>query len=134
MSSSGAHLRKDNALADFNRRGTFTLDDFRKLLDPARSSAPPNQGTDMLLSALSEGMREAEQQEMDRLRGIIDSMTPEERRNPVSVIGESRARRIAAGAGVGCEEVGHLVRQFQAMADILEHLARRGPPGRHAPG
>jgi len=74
------------------------------------------------------------QQEMDRLRGIIDSMTPQERRDPVSVIGKSRARRIAAGAGVGCEEVGHLVRQFRAMADILDHLARRGPPGRDAPG
>jgi signal recognition particle subunit SRP54 len=115
-------------LVDFSAPRKFTLDDFRKLLDPARSAAPSDQGTDMLPSALSEGMREAEQQEMDRLRGIIDSMTPEERRDPVSLIGESRARRIAAGAGVGCEEVGHLVRQFQAMADILDHLARRGPP------
>jgi signal recognition particle subunit SRP54 len=123
-------------LVDFSAPRKFTLDDFRKLLDPAKSSAPSDQGTDMLpgLSALSEGMREAEQQEMDHLRGIIDSMTPEERRDPVSVIGESRARRIAAGAGVGCEEVGHLVRQFRAMADILDHLARRGPPGRNAPG
>jgi signal recognition particle subunit SRP54 len=123
-------LREDGALADSNQASRFTLDDLRKLLDQAGRPAPPDQwmSTSPGLEALSEGMREAEQHEMDRLKGIVDSMTPQERRDPVSLISESRARRIAAGAGVATEEVIHLVKQFRAMADIMNHLARQRPP------
>ena len=39
--------------------------------------------------------------------GIIDSMTPQERRNP-KVIDPSRRNRIASGAGVQAQEVNSL--------------------------
>ena len=52
--------------------------------------------------------------EMNRLFGIIDSMTPDERRNPSKTIDQSRRRRIAAGAGVRAarsERAGQAVRR-----------------------
>ena len=59
------------------------------------------------------------EQDMKRLFGIIDSMTPEERRNPTKMIDQSRRRRIAAGAGVEPHEVNELVKQFDAMAQMM---------------
>ena len=55
--------------------------------------------------------------------GIIDSMTPDERRNPSKIVDQSRRRRIAAGAGVEPHEVNELVKQFDAMADMMKKMA-----------
>ncbi len=63
---------------------------------------------------------------MRRLVGIIDSMTPDERRNPSKVIDQSRRRRIAAGAGVEPHEVNELVKQFDGMADMMKRMSGMG--------
>jgi signal recognition particle subunit SRP54 len=64
--------------------------------------------------------------DMKRLFGIIDAMTPAERRSPTKNIDQSRRRRIAAGAGVQPNEVGDLVKQFDAMAQIMTSMAGKG--------
>ena len=58
--------------------------------------------------------------------GIIDSMTPDERRNPSKVVDQSRRRRIAAGAGVEPHEVNELVKQFDGMADMMKRMSGMG--------
>jgi signal recognition particle subunit SRP54 len=73
--------------------------------------------------------------------GIIDSMTPRERRRP-EVIDGSRKRRIAMGAGVQLPEVNRLLKQFDQMQKTMKKLARggmmknmmRGLAGRMPPG
>jgi signal recognition particle subunit SRP54 len=62
---------------------------------------------------------------MRRLRGIVDSMTADERRNP-KLIDQSRRCRIAQGAGVEPHEVNDLVKQFDGMADIMKNLSNMG--------
>jgi signal recognition particle subunit SRP54 len=64
--------------------------------------------------------------DMKRLFGIIDSMTPAERRTPSKTIDQPRRRRIAAGAGVAPHEVNDLVKQFDAMAQMMTALAGKG--------
>jgi signal recognition particle subunit SRP54 len=64
--------------------------------------------------------------DMKRLGGIVDSMTPAERRNPSKLIDQSRRRRIAAGAGVEPHEVNDLVKQFEPMAAIMKRMAGMG--------
>ena len=66
------------------------------------------------------------EKDMKRLVGIIDSMTPDERRNPTKIIDQSRRRRIAAGAGVEPHEVNELVKQFDGMAQMMTSLAGKG--------
>ena len=61
--------------------------------------------------------------EVQRIQGIIDSMTPEERRNP-HIIGIPRRRRIAAGAGVDPADVSSLVKQFDAMAAFVKQMSQ----------
>ncbi len=62
---------------------------------------------------------------MRRLFGIIDSMTPTERRDP-KVIDLSRRKRIAAGSGVQPQEVNDLVKQFDGMASVMKQMAGQG--------
>jgi signal recognition particle subunit SRP54 len=73
--------------------------------------------------------------------GIIDSMTPKERRRP-DVIDGSRKRRIASGAGVQLPDVNRLLKQFDQMQKTMKKLAKggmmknmmRGLAGRMPPG
>jgi signal recognition particle subunit SRP54 len=61
--------------------------------------------------------------EVQRIQGIIDSMTPAERKNP-HVIDISRRRRIADGSGVDPSDVSSLVKQFDAMAALVKQMSQ----------
>ncbi len=62
---------------------------------------------------------------LKRQMGIIDSMTPRERRRPEMIDG-SRKRRIAAGAGVQLPDVNRLLKQFDQMQKTMKKLAKGG--------
>ena len=62
---------------------------------------------------------------MSRNEAIILSMTPRERENP-SIIGASRKRRIAAGAGVRVEEVNKLLKAFEQMQKMIKQFSGPG--------
>jgi signal recognition particle subunit SRP54 len=118
-------LRQEERL----RKGEFTLDDFRKQLSQMTKLGPLQKVMGLIpgMGKLSEAMGDVDpEQDMKRLFGIIDSMTPEERRTPSKVIDQSRRRRIAAGAGVEPHEVNELVKQFDAMAQIMVGMAGKG--------
>jgi signal recognition particle subunit SRP54 len=78
---------------------------------------------------------------LKRQMGIIDSMTPRERRRP-DMIDNSRKRRIALGAGVPLPEVNRLLKQFDHMQKTMKKLVKggmlknmmRGMAGRLPPG
>ena len=52
---------------------------------------------------------------------IIRSMTPKERRHP-EILNASRRKRIAAGAGVGVQDVNVLMRQFEQMKTMMKQM------------
>ncbi|MCA1799315.1 MAG: signal recognition particle protein [Xanthomonadaceae bacterium] len=60
-----------------------------------------------------------------RLGGIIDSMTPAERRHP-ELIKASRKRRIAAGSGTTVQEVNRLLKQFAESRKMMKKLKGGG--------
>ncbi|MFN8830581.1 MAG: signal recognition particle protein [Labrys sp. (in: a-proteobacteria)] len=66
-----------------------------------------------------------------RMRAIIESMTPEERRNP-DLLKASRKRRIAAGSGTSPELINRLLKMHRGMADMMKSMrgAKKGPLGR----
>ena len=111
------------------RKGEFTLDDFKKQLTQIKRLGPLQKVMGMIpgMSNLTEAMGEADpEQDMQRLFGIIDSMTADERRDPTKHIDQSRRRRIAAGAGVEPHEVNDLVKQFDAMSQMMTSMAGKG--------
>jgi signal recognition particle subunit SRP54 len=110
-------------------KGEFTLDDFRKQLAQIGKLGPLQKVMGLIpgMSKLTDMMGDVDpENDMKRLFGIIDAMTPAERRSPTKNIDPSRRRRIAAGAGVQPNEVNDLVKQFDAMAQIMTSMAGKG--------
>ena len=108
------------------QKGIFTLDDFRKQLGQINRLGPLQKVMSFIpgMGNLADAMDGADpEQDMKRLFGIIDSMTAAEREQPTKIIDQSRRRRIAAGAGVEPHEVNELVKQFDAMAQIMTQMA-----------
>ena len=65
------------------------------------------------------------EKQMRRIEGIINSMTPEERRKP-ELLKASRKRRIAAGAGVQVQDVNRLLKQFEQTQKMMKTFAKGG--------
>jgi signal recognition particle subunit SRP54 len=65
---------------------------------------------------------------LKRQCAIIDSMTPQERRNP-DILKASRKKRIAAGSGTSPEQINKLLKMHRGMADMMKAMggAKRGP-------
>ena len=65
---------------------------------------------------------------LKRQIAIIDSMTPQERRNP-DILKASRKKRIAAGSGTTPEHINKLLKMHRGMADMMKAMggAKRGP-------
>src|SRR6185437_10766557 len=84
-------------------RGKFDLDDFRKQIIQMKKMGSMRElmskipGLSQLPLDAMGGIDPEE--DIKRIEGMIDSMTPDERRNP-ALIDISRRRRIAAGSGV----------------------------------
>ena len=69
-------------------------------------------------------MNKAER-DIKRKEGIIQSMTPLERRKP-ELIKATRKRRIAAGAGVQVQDVNRLLNEFGQMQDMMKKMKGGG--------
>jgi len=111
------------------RAGEFTLEDFKKMLQQTRRLGPMGKVLGMIpgMGGIKDMLDTADlDRDMNRLFGIINAMTPDERRNPTRVIDQSRRRRIARGAGVEPQEVNDLVKQFDGMASMMKGMAGLG--------
>jgi signal recognition particle subunit SRP54 len=111
------------------KKGEFTLDDFKKQLGQINKLGSFQKIMSMIpgMSGMAKMMGdENPEANMRRLVGIIDSMTPDERRNPSKTVDQSRRRRIAAGSGVEPHEVNDLVKQFDGMADMMKKFSNMG--------
>lgn len=65
------------------------------------------------------------EKDIKRKEGIIQSMTPKERRKP-EIIKATRKRRIAAGAGVQVQEVNRLLNEYEQMATMMKKMSGGG--------
>ena len=65
------------------------------------------------------------ERDVRRMEGIINSMTPLERRKP-ELLKATRKRRIAAGAGVQVQDVNRLLNQFEQMQGMMKKMKGGG--------
>ena len=68
-----------------------------------------------------------DEREIVRTEAIIQSMTPEERRNP-KILNGSRRLRIAKGCGLTVTHVNQLVQRFEQASKMMKTVARGGTP------
>ncbi len=116
-------LRQQEQLA----KGKFDLDDFRKQIGTMKKMGSMRDLMSKIPGMGQMGMENLNgidaDEEVKRIQGIIDSMTPAERREP-ALIDISRRRRIATGSGVDPADVSGLVKQFDAMAAVVKQMAQ----------
>ncbi|MCB0914438.1 MAG: signal recognition particle protein [Actinobacteria bacterium] len=107
----------------------FTLEDFLEQMQAVRKMG--NLGKLMgMLPGMADARKQLEQldeREIDRVAAIIQSMTPEERRNS-AILNGSRRARVAKGAGVHVSEVNGLLERF-AQAQKMMRQVGAGIPG-----
>ena len=126
------------ALADRLVSGEgFTLEDFVEQIQMVRKLGPIGNLLGMLPGAgrNKELLSQVNDRDLDRATAIVQSMTPEERRNP-KIINGSRRARIADGSGVTPGQVGALIQNFQEGQKQMRQLMGGGlgnipgmPPG-----
>jgi len=110
----------------------FTLEDFVEQLAMVRKLGPISNLLGMLPGAAQnrEALSQISDKDLDRAAAIVNSMTPEERRNP-KILNGSRRLRIANGSGVTVGEVNSLVVRFLEGQKMMRQMmgGMRGMPG-----
>ena len=108
---------------------SFDLSDLRDQLSQLHNMGGMSALLDKLPAQLQANAAAAagavNEKNLKRQMGIIDSMTPRERRRP-DIIDNSRKRRIAAGAGVPLPEVNRLLKQFDHMQKTMKKMFKGG--------
>ncbi len=108
--------------------GKFTLEDFKNQFRQMKKLGPMRQIMGMIpgLGEHMDANPDVEpEDELRRIEGIINSMTPDERRNP-QIIDRSRRGRIARGSGTDAADVSRLVKEFNAMSGMMQQMAGLG--------
>jgi signal recognition particle subunit SRP54 len=105
----------------------ITLEDFIEQLAMVRKLGPIGNLLGMLPGAGQnrELLSQISDKDLDRAAAIVNSMTPQERRNP-KILNGSRRARIAAGAGVTVGEVNNLVVRFLEGQKMMRQLMGGG--------
>ncbi|HES58182.1 MAG TPA: hypothetical protein ENO21_01990, partial [Firmicutes bacterium] len=64
------------------------------------------------------------QRELSRFEAIINSMTPQERRDP-KLLNANRRRRIAKGSGTTVQDINRFINQFNQMQKMMGGLLKQ---------
>ena len=103
----------------------FTLQDFYDQLVQMKSMGSMQDILAQMPGGANLKNINVDEKAMSRTEAILHSMTPKERENP-SIIGASRKKRIAAGAGVKVEDVNRLLKSFEQMRSLIRQFSGPG--------
>ncbi len=105
----------------------FDLNDFKMQIVQMRKMGGVSALMDKLPAQLSQAASgsKVDDKQVNRLEGIINSMTLAERTKP-EIIKASRKRRIAAGAGVQVMHVNQLLNQFAQTQKMMKMFSKGG--------
>ena len=109
--------------------GEFTLEDFADQLRQVRKLGPLGQLLELLPGGMGQMARQVDPREAEgqlrRTEAILNSMTPQERRDP-DVLNASRRRRIARGSGNQVQDVNQLLKQYRTMQKLFKQMGTKG--------
>jgi len=99
---------------------SFTFEDLRDQLKKIRSMGPIEQLLSMI-PGMGKAVKDVkvDEKEFVRIEAIINSMTPEERKNH-TILNGSRRKRIATGSGTTVAEVNRLIKQYLEMKKMMK--------------
>ncbi len=113
------------------RKSEFTLEDFRDQMAQVRKMGPISELMGMIpgfnkIKQLKDA--KVEDKELVKIEAIIDSMTPQERRQH-SIINGSRRKRIALGSGTTVQDVNRLIKNYAQIMKMMKKFTKGGMRG-----
>jgi len=108
------------------RENSFTFEDYLVQMESINKMGNINDIISMM-PGLSSKLKGAsvDESELKKNKAIIQSMTPEERRNP-DLIKAGRKRRIADGSGTQIQDVNRLIKQFEQSKMLMKQMKNGG--------
>ncbi|MFB6200243.1 MAG: signal recognition particle receptor subunit alpha [Candidatus Nanohaloarchaea archaeon] len=108
--------------------GDFTLEDFQEQMQSVTGSGMMEDMMSQLpfsSDQIPDNVSNMTEEKIESYSVIIQSMTPEEKSDP-SVIGKSRAERIAEGSGTSRGEVRELIKHFRQTKNMMDKFDKGG--------
>jgi len=118
-----ADAKKAEDLEKRLQKNQFTLEDFLDQIAQVRQMGGLGKVMDMMPGAqkVSEEQLDKGEREFIKTEAIIQSMTPEERKNP-SLLNASRRKRIAAGSGTNVTAVNQVIKKYEDTKKMMKQL------------
>jgi signal recognition particle subunit SRP54 len=113
------------------RKNQFTLEDFRDQLRQVRKMGSLTELIGMIpgMGKLKQAKNfEVDESELVHIEAIINSMTPQERRQ-YGIINGSRRRRIARGSGTSVQDVNRLLKNYTQVMKMMKKFTKGGMRG-----
>lgn len=118
-------MKKAEEAANHLLEGKFTMDDLLNSIEQSRKLGPLSSIMKMMpgMSDMANAINDSDaDNELKRIKAIIQSMTPAEREDP-SIMRSSHKRRIAKGSGTKVEDVNKLCNQYDKMKKLFKNMS-----------
>ena len=112
-------------MSDSMKKNRLTLDDLLLQLEQVEKMGPLEKLVDLIpgASKLKVNSGDLDPSRLKRVKAVIQSMTPGERRNPAIIKG-SRRRRIAEGSGTSVQVVNQVLKQYEQMNQLWKQFGK----------
>lgn len=117
-------IDKKKAEEDSERflEGKFDLEDFLDQIKQIRKLGPLSSLLEMIPGVPKEQVDTSKgEQELKKFEAIINSMTPQERKNP-RIISYSRKQRIAKGSGTTLQDINKLLKSYEQLKKTMKQM------------
>ena len=118
-------MKKAEETANRLMEGKFTMDDLLNSIEQSRKLGPLSSIMKMMpgVADYANAINDTQaDDELKRIKAIIQSMTPEEREDP-SIMRSSHKRRIAKGSGTSVDQVNKLCNQYDKMKKLFKNMS-----------
>ncbi|MCU1603020.1 MAG: ffh, partial [Frankiales bacterium] len=117
----------EKAAAKLQSGEGFDLEDFLSQMKQIKKMGSLTSILGMLpgMGQMKDALNQVDDKDLDRIAAIIQSMTPQERRDP-KILNGSRRIRIAKGSGTSVPEVNNLVNRFGEAQKMMKSMAGMG--------
>ncbi|MEJ2655832.1 MAG: signal recognition particle protein [Desulfobacterales bacterium] len=117
------------------RKNEFTLEDFRDQMIQIRKMGSMSELVKMIpgMSQMKQIKNlEVDEKELVKIEAIINSMTPQERRQHLLIKG-SRRKRIAKGSGTSVQDINKLLKNYTQVMKMVKKINKGGIRGMGIP-
>ncbi len=120
-------VKAAEALEKKLKKNQFTLEDFRDQMASVKKMGSIKDLIGMLPGVNSKQLKDMniDEREFVRIEAIINSMTPDERKNH-GIIKSSRKKRIAKGSGVTVQDVNKLLKSYTQTMKMVKKFNKGG--------